>query len=1108
MLRGAVLLCLIALAPAAHARDLGSAPGEVDLHGEWAFRAGDGLAARLSEPSFDDRAWERLKVPGLHKDVGKAGLSGTAWYRTRAFVPAHEPGRLAIAIGTVRDAYSVYVDGERVGGSGDPARGIYGEARPHVFSLPDSPEGAPVVIALEMWANPAEVAGFTHTTGPWEGPWLLGDKKTLTDAVDAWQYERLVKEVLPTTLAWMLALVFGLYYLQFFFRRRERTEYLWFALGCLLVGGSQLIWVARDTGYLGDLAWPMYRLSRPMFFGGIAAFYQFAAVFLEQPRSWRWVARGVQAAIIAAGALALFPPTFGFAIKIGRLPWALMGLLLVAVIVRGALRRVPDALPIVGSVLCFVGSAVVFVLEGAFGMEFALDAAQSGALAVTGGVLGMAIALSARFARVHGEVDRKNAELDKKNAELLRLDQLKDDFLANTSHELRTPLNGIIGLADSLLDGAAGPVNAKMGDNLGMVAQSGRRLLNLVNDLLDFSKLKHQNIELREKEVYLHGLVDAVLAVTRAPLGESEVELINDVPEDLPPALADEDRVQQILHNLIGNAVKFTESGSVTIAASFVGDRLRVDVIDTGIGIPGDKLEDIFKSFEQVDGSIERTYGGTGLGLTITRQLVQLHGGEVEVSSTVGEGSMFSFTLPRASGYAEVSASGEHLIIAEPEPEPSAHPIRDELRAADDAEAEVARRATTETHFRILIVDDEPVNLQVLDNHLTLQGFEVRRAASGQEALEALEDGFHPDAIVLDVMMPRMSGYEVTRRVREKYAAQEIPVVLLTAKTQPRDIVEGLTAGANDYVTKPFSKTELVARLRTHLRLSKMNAAARRFVPYEFLEILGKDSLVDIHRGDHVALEMSVLFSDIRGFTTMSEARSPGENFATINRYLEHMEPAIHDHAGFVNQFLGDGIMALFHKRADDAVAAAVDMLRRLKDFNVESAEIGEPSIKMGVGINTGRLMLGTIGGLDRIDVGVISDAVNLAARVEGMTKIYGATLLISEQTHARLEDPSAFHLRDVDRVIAKGKKQPITIYEVLDADPLCGEKLKTLDRFDAALAHFRAGELEDALIGFERVLGVDPEDRAALLYTVRCQRFIAEGIPDGFDGVTRLDRK
>lgn len=232
------------------------------------------------------------------------------------------------------------------------------------------------------------------------------------------------------------------------------------------------------------------------------------------------------------------------------------------------------------------------------------------------------------------------------NRRLQELDKLKDEFLANTSHELRTPLNGIIGLSESLLDEAAGPVPEPMRRYLEMIAYSGKRLANLVNDILDFSKLKNHTLQLNKKSIDLHPFVDVILKMTTPLVGSKNLELINAVPEQLPNISADDDRLQQILYNLLGNAIKFTDSGTVTVAAESEGDFIVLDVADTGIGIPEDQITKIFESFEQVDGTNNRRYGGTGLGLAITKRLVELHGGSVEVSSSVGRGSMFRLRFP------------------------------------------------------------------------------------------------------------------------------------------------------------------------------------------------------------------------------------------------------------------------------------------------------------------------------------------------------------------------------------------------------------------------------------------------------------------------------
>jgi two-component system sensor histidine kinase ChiS len=397
--------------------------------------------------------------------------------------------------------------------------------------------------------------------------------------------------------------------------------------------------------------------------------------------------------------------------------------------------------------------------------------------------------------------------------QMQRMDKLKDEFLANTSHELRTPLNGIIGIAESLIDGATGELDKRTKANLAMIANSGKRLSSLVNDILDFSKLKHQDIGLQLKPIELHSIVEMVLTLSQTLIAKKEIDFVNTVKLDLPAIFADENRLQQILYNLIGNAIKFTDQGHITISAQTINEQqVQITVADEGIGIPADKLDSIFESFEQAEGSTERKYGGTGLGLAVTKKLVELHGGKVWVESTLGMGSKFIFTLP----------SSEEPAV----PLSSKHPKLTQCIAHTDIhteESSAVKPATTNT-FKVLIVDDEPVNLQVLHNYLSLQNYSIVQATSGREALKFIDDGLIPDVILLDVMMPQMTGYEVTHRLREKWLAIEMPILLLTAKNQVEDLVQGLEAGANDYMTKPISKEELLARVKTHLFLKTLAA--------------------------------------------------------------------------------------------------------------------------------------------------------------------------------------------------------------------------------------------------------------------------------------------
>lgn len=230
--------------------------------------------------------------------------------------------------------------------------------------------------------------------------------------------------------------------------------------------------------------------------------------------------------------------------------------------------------------------------------------------------------------------------------ELRKIDQMKNEFLANTSHELRTPLNGIIGLAEAMMDGATGHLPPATTSNLSMITSSGKRLLSLINDILDYSRLRHRDVTLSMASLDLRVAIDSVFAFIRPLVETKRIELVNDVPATAPLVWADGNRVQQILFNLVGNAIKFTESGHVRASVAERGDMIEVCIEDTGAGIPPEKCRLIFESFEQVDATPSRAHGGTGLGLSITRNLVELHGGQIRVESLPGRGSRFFFTLP------------------------------------------------------------------------------------------------------------------------------------------------------------------------------------------------------------------------------------------------------------------------------------------------------------------------------------------------------------------------------------------------------------------------------------------------------------------------------
>ncbi|MBB6730989.1 ATP-binding protein [Cohnella zeiphila] len=419
-------------------------------------------------------------------------------------------------------------------------------------------------------------------------------------------------------------------------------------------------------------------------------------------------------------------------------------------------------------------------------------------------VLSQGILLAGRFSRSFRDVEQLSNRL-------LTLDGLKDEFLASTSHELKTPLHGMINMADSLLQGAAGPLNDKQARDLSMISSTGRRLSLLVRDILDLAQLKNGGtMILRRRAVQLPAVAASVLEVVKHTTGGRRIAFAQRWPEDLPPLEADEDRLAQILYNLLGNAVKYTPAGEVTISARTNEREAIVTVSDTGIGIPANKLDGIFLSFERLGVEHELGEEGTGLGLSITKRLVELSGGRIWVESTVGVGTSFHFTLPLASAGTEISAEKQLAAAAETEAEV---PLLPEESSPPNGKAV--------TEGTVLIVDDDPVNLQVLVNLLSLDRYKVLLAESGEEALRTLRGGAGADLVIADWMMPGMSGLELCRDIRKRYPPSELPVLLLTARTRPEDVLAGFRAGINDFLGKPVDSGELRARARTLIQLRK-----------------------------------------------------------------------------------------------------------------------------------------------------------------------------------------------------------------------------------------------------------------------------------------------
>jgi two-component system sensor histidine kinase ChiS len=415
------------------------------------------------------------------------------------------------------------------------------------------------------------------------------------------------------------------------------------------------------------------------------------------------------------------------------------------------------------------------------------------------------------------------------SAKLKSLNDLKDDFLAITSHELKTPLNGIIGLTEGIVNNKEAGLDLELREDLFLVNSSARRLSNLVNDMMTFSKLKNNEIILHSKPVNINNVVKMVMKFSQISLKNKKVTFTNLIDENAPYVFGDEDRIQQILYNLLSNAIKFTHEGEITLSYSVRNSFAQIYVTDTGIGIPEQKLHKIFNRYEQVEGISEK-YGGTGIGLYVTKELIEKQGGTIKVSSVIGEGSEFIFTLPlctedqlennsKESFYNGNRFHNEEILAGYSKPlelKPNIASI-----SMEDVEKIINENinSSMKDKYKILIVDDEYVNLKVLKNYLSNGNLEVLEAANGTDALRLVEENEDLDLVILDMMMPDILGYEVCEIIREKQSIFQLPVLIMTADSKVENLVISFECGANDYLKKPFNRHELLSRINTLINL-------------------------------------------------------------------------------------------------------------------------------------------------------------------------------------------------------------------------------------------------------------------------------------------------
>lgn len=392
---------------------------------------------------------------------------------------------------------------------------------------------------------------------------------------------------------------------------------------------------------------------------------------------------------------------------------------------------------------------------------------------------------------------------------LQRIDSRKDEFLANTSHELKNPLHGIITLTQTVLEREESTLAPKSRQDLDSVIAVGKRMSYMLNDLLDFMHLKESDILLHKSAVDLRNTASGVINMIQSMTKSKAIQIENRIPKSFPLVYGDEYRLIQILFNLLHNAVKFTIRGKVYIRAEVRDGQAYISVHDTGIGMSTELIERIFEPYEQAPFNEISIEGGFGLGLSICQQLVNLHGSKLEVQSTVGKGSVFTFNL-ELSDAQDQQRAGIGMELSQEIA--TAEPIAELNNVAEKVDS---------NRPKILAVDDDPLNLKILKNILPAKEYDVVTVTSAEEALELIhKEQWH--LLITDVVMPNMSGYELTIKVRERFSLVDLPIILLTSRVSSENIEYGFLIGTNDYVTKPIDIKVLRSRVKalTDLQLS------------------------------------------------------------------------------------------------------------------------------------------------------------------------------------------------------------------------------------------------------------------------------------------------
>jgi two-component system, sensor histidine kinase ChiS len=769
-----------------------SSKDTITLDGEWHY-----YPNKLIEPRVDKstivRAQTYKSIPEdenkLYFGLKAAPLYQYGTYRLKILLPESEKDEYALRLPSIQTASKIYVNGKVISQQGNPSESLEkyeAKSLPNLAVLEDKADEMDLLI---------QVASHSFKTGGIHEPIIFGKVEAVSKQMNRSKLAQIIVSV--------ILLLHCMYSIIIYFMGEKKIELLYFGMVLFTTTFTILL----DDDKLLLIMLPIeYDWSRKLIFlayAGLTFFtVKFSTYLLSQHHNnpiFIWINRFI---LILSLFIVILPIKYlaytGYTvIHLSLATFILIFIFMLRATLKGNRDIIILLLAVTSIISSFVG--VTFERKGWPNLAFyPYDMIIA--------IIIFACFLFLRYIRISKQTEAFAEKLQK-------IDKMKDDFLAQTSHELRNPLHGVINIAQAIMDDKANSLSNKNKRSLDLLVNVGRHMTYTLNDLIDMTRIKEDQVKLYKKDLNIHSVSSAVINMIQFMTEGKDIKLVQNIPENFPKVLADENRLTQIIFNLLQNAVKFTDVGFVTISSKLKQKTAVITIEDTGIGIDGEWQNTVFSPYEQVDSSITSRSNGIGLGLSICKELVHLHGGTLSVQSVAGKGSIFTFTLPLADK-PEDFEKVEFLPSKQEKVSPS-HLVtnHEEIAAAmqnDNLKQKVVKN-------RILAVDDNLINLKILSDILSVE-YHVEFASSGDEALQKLDSG-NWDLVITDVMMPNMSGYELTAKIRQQYSLSELPVLLLTARYFREDIYAGFRSGANDFVGKPVDTVELKGRVNALINL-------------------------------------------------------------------------------------------------------------------------------------------------------------------------------------------------------------------------------------------------------------------------------------------------